>query len=73
MILNILSYTLLDDMSAKLYNFAFSNAGNYGGVRLSLHREALQDVQGQEVPLHADGVLPGRRALDHPQVSSSLH
>ena len=42
--------------------------GNHGGVRLPVYREAVQDLQGPEVPLHADGVLPGRRALDHPQV-----
>ena len=42
--------------------------GDHGGVRLPLHRQALQDLQGQEVPLHAHGVLPRRVALDHPQV-----
>ena len=42
--------------------------GDHGGVRLPLHRQALQDLQGQEVPLHAHGVLSRRGALDHPQV-----
>jgi hypothetical protein len=64
------------------YFFTFSSAsyklkhvaiilGNYGGVRLAVYREAFQDLQGQEVLVHADGVLPGRRALDNPQVSLS--
>ena len=44
------------------------SAGDYGGVRLRVYREAVQDVQGPEVSLHADGVLPGRRALDYSQV-----
>ena len=41
---------------------------DHGGVRLPVHREAVQDVQGPEVPLHADGVLPRWRALDNPEV-----
>ena len=29
--------------------------------------QAVQDVQGPEVYLHADGGQPGGRAVDHPQ------
>jgi hypothetical protein len=43
--------------------------GDHGGVRLPVYRQALQDLQGQEVPLHAHGLLPRWRALDHSQVS----
>ena len=48
--------------------FFFLRERDHGGVGLPVHCEAFQDVQGQEVPLHADGVLPRWRALDHPQV-----
>ena len=61
-------------MSLHLFNFFLHIfPGNYGGVRLPVHREAVQDLQGPEIPVHADGVLPGGRALDHPQVHRVLH
>ena len=32
-----------------------------------LRCQALQNIQGLTVPLHADGAVPRWRALDHPQ------
>ena len=59
----IVSFVLVEFLSAFLLR-----ERDHGGVRLPVHCEAFQDVQGPEVPLHADGVLPRWRALDHPQV-----
>ena len=42
--------------------------GDNGGIRLPLHRQTLQDFQGQEIPLHAHGVMSRRGAMDYPQV-----
>lgn len=39
---------------------------DHGRDQLRLCRQALQDVQGPQVPLHADGALPRGRALDRP-------
>lgn len=39
--------------------------GDHVRGELQLHREAVQNVQGPQVPVHADGELPGRRAVDH--------
>jgi len=42
--------------------------GDHGRVWLPVHSQTLQDLQGQEVSLHAHGVMLGWRTLDHPQV-----
>ena len=42
--------------------------GDHGGGQLRLHRQALPHLQGHALPLHAHGVVPRRRTLDHPQV-----
>lgn len=42
----------------------------YGGFIpdfIVCQQQALQDIQGQQVPVHADGSLPWWRALDNSQ------
>ena len=41
--------------------------GTEASLILFLFVQAVQDVQGPEVHLHADGGQPGRGAVDHPQ------
>jgi hypothetical protein len=66
-ILEVFSFPIFFTLFSASYNKNFKKfAGNYGGVRLTVHCEAVQDLQGQEVLVHAHGVLPGGRALDHP-------
>ena len=36
-------------------------------IRIIIKTQVVQDVQGQEIHLYADGSLPWRRALDNPQ------
>ena len=58
-------FSILDCGNAAAAAHPFGE-GDYGRGQLRFHSQIVQNVQGSQVPLHVDGGLPRRRALDHP-------